>query len=98
MKLEELMIQKAELELKMRELNEQIDKCKFYTAIGACETIVKSFENLDKLVPYEDLSLEVYCEECETDIDVRVEFEEIIVAIKDLKDNIEKRIKKREEV
>ena len=92
------MIQKAELELKMKELNEQINKCKFYTAIGACETIVKSFENLDKLVPYEDLNLEVYCEECETDMDVRVEFEEIIVAIKDLKSIIEKRIKMKEDI
>lgn len=96
MKLEELTKQKAELEMQMRNLDKQINKCKSYNAVACCETIVKSFEDLEVLIPYEDLSLEFYCEECETDIDAKIEFNEIIVAMKDLKDKIEKRIKREE--
>lgn len=96
MKLEELMIQKAELELQMRNINKQIDKCKSYNSVACCETIIKAFEELDDLLPYENLTFEIYCEECEADKDVSIEFGEIIVAMKDLKEQIEKRIKREE--
>lgn len=96
MKLEELMIQKAELELQMRNIDKQIEKCKSYNSVACCETIIKAFEELDDLLPYEDLSFELYCEECEADRGFRMEFGEIITAMKDLKEQIEKRIKREE--
>ena len=96
MKLEELTKQKAELEMQMRNLDKQINKCKSHNSVACCETIIKAFEELDDLLPYEDLSLEIYCEECEADRDVRIEFGEIIVAMKDLKEQIEKKIKREE--
>lgn len=96
MKLEELMKQKAELEMQMKNLDSQIKKCRSYNAIASCETIIKSFEELDDFLPYENLSFEIYCEECEADRDVQVEFSEIIIVMKDLKNQIEKRIKREE--
>ena len=56
----------------------------------------KAFEELDDLLPYEDLSCELYCEDCETDRDFHIEFKEIIDAVNYLKDEIEKRIKREE--
>ena len=96
MKLEELTKQKAELEMQMRNLDKQINKCKSHNSVACCETIIKSFEDLEVLIPYENLCFETYCEECEIDIDARIEFNEIIIAMKDLKDKIEKRIKREE--
>lgn len=96
MELETLMKQKAELETQMDNLNKQISKCKSYNSVACCEVIIEAFEELDDLLPYEDLLLESYCEECETDRDIRIEFDEIIRAIEDLKNEIEKRIKQEE--
>lgn len=96
MKLEELMKQKAELEMQMKNLDKQIDKCKSYNSVACCETIIKAFEELDDLLPYENLLLETYCEECESDRDIRIDFDEIIVAMKDLKIELEKRVKREE--
>lgn len=96
MELKELIKQKAELEAQVRNLDEQINKCKSYNAVASCETIIKSFEDLNVLIPYEDLCFETYCEECECDINLRIEFDEIIKEMKVLKDRIESRIKQKE--
>lgn len=96
MELKELIKQKVELEKQMRDLDKQINKYKSHNAVASCETIIKSFEDLEVLMPYEDLCLETYCTVCDTDIDARIEFNEIINAMKILKNRIENRIKQEE--
>lgn len=96
MELKELIKQKVELEKQMRDLDKQINKCKSHNAVASCETIIKSFEDLEVLIPYEDLCFETYCEECECDVNTRIEFNEIINEMKALKNRIEIKIKQEE--
>ena len=92
MTLKELLEEKSKKEKEIKEINEQIQKYQHLNAIACYGTLIKTFEELENLLPYETLDIEIYCEECEKDIDAQIEFKDIIDTLKYEKDKLERRI------
>lgn len=92
MTLKELLEAKIKKEQEIKEINEQIHNCQSLNALACYETLIKTFEELENLLPYEILEVGIYCEKCSTERDVQIDFKDIIDSLKYNKDRLEAKI------
>ena len=92
MTLTELLEAKIKKEQEIKEINEQIHNYQNRNALVCYETLIKTFEELENLLPYATLEVGIYCEKCDAESDVQIEFKDIIDSLQYNKDRLEVKI------
>ena len=88
MKYEELIEKRNKLAEEMRNLDQEIEKQEKMQAQNTVVDIIQKLEELKAYDPFVVLPIEVFCEECENDIDTRIDFDELIQLFKDYKERV----------
>ena len=78
MKYEELIEKRNKLAEELKNLDQEIEKQEKMQAQNIVVDIIEKIQELKTYVPFSNFSIEVFCEECETDIDARVDFDDLI--------------------
>ena len=85
---EELIEKRKKLAEEIRNLDQEIEKQEQMKAQNTVADIIKKLEELKTYDPFTTFPIEVFCDECETDIDTRVDFDELIQLFKDYKERV----------
>ena len=84
---EELKRKEEELCSRLLAVREELAKLEEQKAIELLQTAINSLKEFEEIINNEfNCELEVYCDECDTEIDVCVPIEDIIQSLKDLKE------------
>ena len=75
---EELIEKRNKLAEELKNLDQEIEKQEKMQAQNIVVDIIEKIQELKTYVPFANFSIEVFCEECETDIDARVDFDDLI--------------------
>lgn len=75
---EELIEKRNKIAEELRNLDQEIAKQEKMQAQNIVVDIIEKIQELKTYDPFETFSIEVFCEECETDIDARVDFDDLI--------------------
>lgn len=85
---EELIEKRNKLAEEIRNLDQEIEKQEKMQAQNTVVDIIQKLEELKTYDPFAILPIEVFCEECETDIDSRIDFDELIQLFEDYKERV----------
>ena len=80
---EELIEKRNKVAEELRNLDQEIAKQEKMQAQNIVVDILVKLEELKTYDPFATLPIEVFCEECETNIDTRIDFDELIQIFKD---------------
>ena len=82
---EELIEKRNKFAEELRNLDQEIAKQEKMQAQNIVADIIEKLEELKTYDTFATFPIEVFCDECETDIDTRVDFDELIQLFKDYK-------------
>lgn len=85
---EELIEKRNKIAEELRNLDQEIEKREKMKAQNTVADIILKLEELKAYDCFETFQIEVFCEECETDIDTRINFDELIQLFKDYKERV----------
>ncbi len=85
---EELIEKRNKLAKELVNLNQEIEKQEKMNAQSIVADIIEKLEELKFYDSFATLPIEVFCEECETNIDTRIDFDELIQVFKDYREEV----------
>ena len=85
---EELIEKRKKLAEEIRNLDQEIEKQEQMKLQNIVVDIIKKLEELKKYNSFTTLSIETYCEGCLNDVDVSVDFDELIQVFKDYRERL----------
>ena len=88
MKYEELIEKRNKLAEELKNLDQEIKKQEKMKSQNIVADIIEKLEELKTYDPFPTFSIEVFCDECETDIDARVDFDELIQLFKNYREGM----------
>ena len=88
MKYEELIEKRNRIAEELRNLDQEIEKQERMKAQNIVADIIQKLEELKAYDTFAILPIEVFCEECENDIDSRIDFDELIQLFKDYRERV----------
>ena len=83
MKYEELIEKRNKLAEELKNLDQEIKKQEKMKSQNIVADIIQKLEELKAYDTFAIFPIEVFCEECENDIDSRIDFDELIQLFKD---------------
>ena len=85
---EELIEKRNKVAEELRNLDQEIEKQEQMKAQNIVADIIQKLEELKAYDPFAILPIEIFCEECENDIDTRIDFDELIQLFKDYRERV----------
>ena len=85
---EELIEKRNKIAEELRNLDQEIKKQEKMQAQNIVIDIIDKLEELKFYDSFATLPIEVFCEECETNIDTRIDFDELIQLFKDYREEM----------
>ncbi len=85
---EELIEKRNKIAKELINLNQEIEKQEKMKAQDIVADIIEKLEELKNYNPFANFPIEVFCEECETNIDTRIDFDELIQVLKDYREEV----------
>lgn len=83
---EELIEKRNRIAEELRNLDQEIEKQEKMKAQNTIVDIIQKLEELKAYDCFATVPIEVFCEECETNIDTRIDFDELIQVFKDYRE------------
>lgn len=85
---EELIEKRNKIAEELRNLDQEIKKQETMKAQSIVADIIQKLKELKAYDPFGTLPIEIFCEECETNIDTRIDFDELIQVFKDYREGV----------